>query len=135
MVKRYKETAKNQTLLELENSKVSKCIRTEEIPSISICWKNHYRNRKGWSSFIKKWKCKWNYSVNRVWLFMTPWTIAYHTLLSMGFSRQEYWSGLPFPEVTKPHFYRSFLLLVPEKLKQWWKKINKLWMLNPSDLP
>jgi len=28
---------------------------------------------------------------------MTPWTIAYQALLSMGFSRQEYWSGLPFP--------------------------------------
>ena len=28
---------------------------------------------------------------------MTPWTIAHQTSLSMGFSRQEYWSGLPFP--------------------------------------
>ena len=27
----------------------------------------------------------------------TPWAIAYQALLSMGFSRQEYWSGLPFP--------------------------------------
>ena len=27
----------------------------------------------------------------------TPWTVARHTPLSMGFSRQEYWSGLPFP--------------------------------------
>ena len=27
----------------------------------------------------------------------TPWTIACLALLSMGFSRQEYWSGLPFP--------------------------------------
>ena len=35
--------------------------------------------------------------LNRVWLFVTPSTIAYQTLLSMGFSRQEYWSGLPFP--------------------------------------
>ena len=26
-----------------------------------------------------------------------PWTVAHQTLLSMGFSRQEYWSGLPFP--------------------------------------
>ena len=32
-----------------------------------------------------------------VWLFVTPWTAAYHTPLPMGFSRQEYWSGLPFP--------------------------------------
>ena len=31
-----------------------------------------------------------------VWLFVTPWTVAYQALLSMGFSRQEYWSGLPF---------------------------------------
>ena len=30
-------------------------------------------------------------------LFVTPWTIAYHAPPSMGFSRQEYWSGLPFP--------------------------------------
>ena len=27
----------------------------------------------------------------------TPWTIAHQAPLSMGFSRQEYWSGLPFP--------------------------------------
>ena len=30
-------------------------------------------------------------------LFATPWTIAYHAPLPMGFFRQEYWSGLPFP--------------------------------------
>ena len=30
-------------------------------------------------------------------LFVTPWTIAYQAPPSMGFSRQEYWSGLPFP--------------------------------------
>ena len=30
-------------------------------------------------------------------VFATPWTIARQALLSMGFSRQEYWSGLPFP--------------------------------------
>ena len=29
--------------------------------------------------------------------FVTPWTLAHHAPLSMGFSRQEYWSGLPFP--------------------------------------
>ena len=32
-----------------------------------------------------------------VQLFAIPWTVAYHAPLSMGFSRQEYWSGLPFP--------------------------------------
>ena len=32
-----------------------------------------------------------------VQLFGTPWTVAYQAPPSMGFSRQEYWSGLPFP--------------------------------------
>ena len=36
-------------------------------------------------------------SLSRVQVFVTPWTIAHQALLSMGFSRQEYWSGLPFP--------------------------------------
>ena len=35
--------------------------------------------------------------LSRVRLFTTPWTVACQTPLSMGFSRQEYWSGLPFP--------------------------------------
>ena len=37
---------------------------------------------------------KW---LSRVWLFATPWTVAYYAPLSTGLSRQEYWSGLPFP--------------------------------------
>ena len=36
-------------------------------------------------------------SLSRVQLFATPWTIAYQTPPSMGFSRQEYWSGVPLP--------------------------------------
>ena len=31
------------------------------------------------------------------WLFATPWTVPYRAPLSIGFSRKEYWSGLPFP--------------------------------------
>ena len=34
---------------------------------------------------------------NRVWLSVTPWTIAHQAPLSMGFSRQEYWSGFQCP--------------------------------------
>ena len=34
---------------------------------------------------------------SHVWLFATPWTVDQRSSLSMGFSRQEYWSGLPFP--------------------------------------
>ena len=36
-------------------------------------------------------------SPSRVRLFATPWTVAYQAPPSMGFSRQQYWSGLPFP--------------------------------------
>ena len=35
--------------------------------------------------------------LTRVQLFVTPWTVAYQPPLSMRFSRQQYWSGLPFP--------------------------------------
>ena len=41
-----------------------------------------------------QWKSK---SLSPVWLFATPWTVAHQALLSMEFSRQEYWSGWPFP--------------------------------------
>ena len=36
------------------------------------------------------------WSLNHVWLFATPWTIAHQAPLFVGFSRQEYWSELPF---------------------------------------
>ena len=36
-------------------------------------------------------------SLSRVQLFATPWTVAHQAPLSMEFSRQAYWSGLPFP--------------------------------------
>ena len=36
-------------------------------------------------------------SLSHVWLFATPWTVAYQAPQSMEFFRQEYWSGLPFP--------------------------------------
>ena len=36
-------------------------------------------------------------SLSRVRLFATPWTVARQAPPSMGFSRKEYWSGLPFP--------------------------------------
>ena len=43
-----------------------------------------------------KWKVK-EKSLSRVWLFTTLWTTAYQAPPSMGFPRQEYWNGLPFP--------------------------------------
>ena len=47
-------------------------------------------------SFSNAWKWKVKMKLlSRVWLLATPWTVAYQAPLSMGFSRQEYWSGLP----------------------------------------
>ena len=42
-------------------------------------------------------KCVKAGSLSHVRLFPTPWTVAHQDPLSMGFSRQEYWSGLPCP--------------------------------------
>ena len=36
-------------------------------------------------------------SLSRIWLFVTPWTVVHQAPPSIEFSRQEYWSGLPFP--------------------------------------
>ena len=49
-------------------------------------------------SFSNAWKWKVKVKLlSRVWLFVTPWTAAHQGPLSMGFSRQEYWSGVPLP--------------------------------------
>ena len=55
-----------------------------------------YRRDKDFSNTTKEHKVKVK-SLSRVRLFATPWTVANQAPLSMGFSRQEYWSGLPFP--------------------------------------
>ena len=45
-----------------------------------------------------KWKVKVK-SLSCVWLLVAPWTVAHQAPPSMGFSRQEYWSGVPFPSL------------------------------------
>ena len=40
-------------------------------------------------------------------LFATPWTVAYRAPSSMEFSRQEYWSGLPFPSPLKHYIEKK----------------------------
>ena len=47
-------------------------------------------------SSARKWKVKVKL-LSRVWLLATPWPAAYQAPPSMGFSRQEYWSGVPLP--------------------------------------
>ena len=52
--------------------------------------------RKGYIKKNEVINSEWVKSLNRAWLFATPWTTAHQAPSSMGFSRQEYWSGVPF---------------------------------------
>ena len=58
-----------------------------------------------------KWKVKGKL-LSRVRLLATPWTTAYQAPPSMGFSRQEYWSGVPLPSPRN--------LPTVRQSKQWW---------------
>ena len=52
-------------------------------------------------------------SLSRVRLFATPWTVAHQASQSMGFSMQEYWSGLPFPSrYQKYYLFRLTILRI-----------------------
>ena len=63
---------------------------------VSYMWVNHLLYTGNEHNIINQlcMRARW---VRRVWLFVTPWTVAHQIPLSMGFSRQEYWSGLPYP--------------------------------------
>ena len=64
--------------------------------------------------FISKYSCRHAKSLSRIWLFATLWTVACQAPLSMGFSRQEYWSGLPCPlpeDLPDPGIKPNFLEL------------------------
>ena len=68
-----------------------------------------------------KWKVKMK-SLSRVQLLATPWTAAHQLPPSMGFSRQEYWSGLPLPSRSSSSAY--------QKRRQWgWRP---LWLFTSS---
>ena len=86
--------------------------------------------------FFKKF-CVWKWKyllLGCVWLSATPWTVARQAPLSMKFSRQEYWSGVPFPspedlpdlgiEPGSPALQGYSLLLSHQEVFQvcaWWK--------------
>ena len=61
---------------------------------VAVCFSNAW-----------KWKVKVR-TLSRIWLLATPWTAAHQAPLSMGFSRQEYWSGMPLPSPS----YEAILL-------------------------
>ena len=62
------------------------------------------------------------YSPSRIRLFVTPWTVARQAPLSMGFSRPEYWSGLPCPppeDLSNPGIEPTCLLHCRQILYHW----------------
>ena len=59
-----------------------------------------------------KWKVKVK-SLSHVWLLATPWTAAHQTPPSMGFARQEYWSGVPLPSLLYALGNQKILCLLP----------------------
>ena len=56
-------------------------------------------------------------SLSRVRLFATPWTVAYQASLSVGLSRQEHWSGLPFPSPAKEEHAKREMTKIKDKEK------------------
>ena len=63
-----------------------------------------------------KWKVKVK-SLSRVWLLATPWTATYQAPPSMGFSRQEYWSGVPLPSPCGLHGTVTMKILIIKDYK------------------
>ena len=68
-------------------SAVPECLQARTLEWVAISFANAW-----------KWKVKVK-SLSRVWLLATSWTAAYQAPPSMGFSRQEYWSGVPLLSV------------------------------------
>ena len=69
-----------------------------------------------------KWKVKVK-SLSRVQLLSTPWTAAYQAPPSMGFSRQDYWSGVPLPSpllLTVQFNHREENYLLATKIVKFW---------------
>ena len=74
--------------------------------------------------------------LNHVWLFATPWTLVHQAPLSMGFSRQEYWSGLPFPNRQIWAVLVQIRIMMPflvQGLRQWIKVRMPYLVLKTQD--
>ena len=83
-------------------------------------------------SFSNAWKLKVKVKLlSRVQLLATPWTAAYQAPPSMGFSRQEYWSGVPLPSPMMMYF--AYKLNKPGDNIQPWRTPFPIW--NQSVVP
>ena len=91
-------------------------------------------------SFSNAWKQKVKVkSLSCVWLFETPWTAAYNPPLPMGFSRQEYWSGLPLPSPPSSWLVSSKYILCSSDHKnfqfllEFWPPCTVVTLVYPQD--
>ena len=84
-------------------------LQTEGLASTEV-WKSEQSCYLGKTAWMLHWlekKERKVKSLSYVWLFATLWTVGYKAPPSMGFSRQEYWSGLPHPspgDLSNPGF-------------------------------
>ena len=63
-------------------------------------------------------------SLGRVRLFVTPWTAAHQAPPPMGFSRQEYWSGVPLP--SPDMVYRYIKMVIPTPIFSDWQLFKEI---------
>ena len=76
-------------------------------------------------SFSNAWKWKVKVKLlSRVRLLATPWTAAYQVPPSMGFSRQEYWSGVPLPSLPAKLVWDFSRF---SNQSRWWKPMEAFW--------
>ena len=66
---------------------------------------------------------------SHVWLCATPWTAAYQALPSLGFSRQEDWSGLPFPSPWEASLLSYILLFLLLSSRRFTEALNECFSL------
>ena len=91
----------------MNNNNKKKLFSSSSVSALKVCqlhiWDYWYFSQQSWFQLVRHpaqhFACgeKKVKLLSCVQLFVTLWTIAYQAPLSMGLSRQEYWSGLPFP--------------------------------------
>ena len=94
----------------LRGSPVARILQARRLEWVAISFSNAW-----------KWKVK-EKSLSRVWLLETSWTAAYQAPLSMGFSGQEYWSGVPFPSLS--FCFKPKQIVWFSNYKFWYKELT-----------